>query len=241
MFTPLPQTKARRRLYLMRHSEVSYCNPDGTLVSDSEEVVLTERGRGQAGKMAELLAEISFDRVLCSGMPRTIETASIASQIPDVKIEIWPGFREIREGDLESVPEEDRLERVVYHCKYADLPDARFAGGDRYDEFCSRVISELQKILQSLDWSHLLLVAHGTVNRALLSYLATGSIEGALSHLDLFEQDPGCLNIIDVDMNGDQTHKFLLRSVNFTPYDPSKKTLTLTSGEAAYQEWLGPF
>ena len=39
-FTPLPQTKARRRLFLMRHAAVSYVNADGSPVVDTNNVEL---------------------------------------------------------------------------------------------------------------------------------------------------------------------------------------------------------
>ncbi|HEX7582539.1 MAG TPA: histidine phosphatase family protein, partial [Gaiellaceae bacterium] len=62
----------RRRIYLMRHAQVRYFG-----VLDPEQVVLTEDGRRQAAAAADALAEVTFDRVVTSGLVRTLETASI--------------------------------------------------------------------------------------------------------------------------------------------------------------------
>ena len=47
----LPGTRGRKRLYLMRHGEVSYHRPDGRTVF-SNEVDLTDEGVAQAEAMA---------------------------------------------------------------------------------------------------------------------------------------------------------------------------------------------
>ena len=83
----------RRRIYLMRHAQVRYF---GTL--DPEQVVLTEDGRRQAAAAAEALAEVTFDRVVTSGLVRTLETASIVA--PGIEPEARYGLREIESGEL---------------------------------------------------------------------------------------------------------------------------------------------
>ena len=69
---------SRRRLYLMRHAEVSYFRADGSPV-DPAEVPLNEDGVAQARAVAEAFRAIDLDRVLTSGMPRTLETARIVA------------------------------------------------------------------------------------------------------------------------------------------------------------------
>ena len=66
---------SRRRIYLLRHAEAAYesLGPSG----DPRLVPLTPHGREQAAGMAKLLADTAFDRAVCSGLPRTRETAEI--------------------------------------------------------------------------------------------------------------------------------------------------------------------
>ena len=80
----------RRRLYLMRHGAVSYFRPDGKPVQQ-DEVALNDEGRMQAAATRDLLADVRFDRVLSSGLPRTVETAEIVARSHEV--EEWPDLR----------------------------------------------------------------------------------------------------------------------------------------------------
>ncbi|HET9938184.1 MAG TPA: histidine phosphatase family protein, partial [Gaiella sp.] len=83
---------SRRRLFLMRHAEVSYFRPDGSPV-DPAAVPLNEDGIIQAHAVAEAFREIELDRVITSGLPRTLETARIVA--PGAVPESWPELREI--------------------------------------------------------------------------------------------------------------------------------------------------
>ena len=89
--------RMRRRLYLMRHAEVSYFEADGKPV-DPSMVSLNDEGIAQAQAAAEALVGIDLDRVLTSGLPRTLETAAIVA--PGRDPETWPALTEIRGGRL---------------------------------------------------------------------------------------------------------------------------------------------
>ena len=56
----------RRRLYLMRHAEVSYFGHDGA--PSTREVPLNDEGIEQAKAVADALAGIELDRVVTSGL-----------------------------------------------------------------------------------------------------------------------------------------------------------------------------
>lgn len=240
-FTPLTDTKARRRIYLMRHGEVCYVDGTGIPFEDSVSLKLTERGVGQAERVAKELSGITFDRIICSGMPRTIQTAQLVSKLPEEAIEIQPGLREIIEGDLTAIPESERVSDVVYSLERAAEPGKKHAGGDRFDEFSTRVLDSFEEIAHSPDWTYLLIVAHGIVNRLILSYLASGTRDGALKGIARFEQDPCCLNILDLDYDNGKIIRSYVRLVNLTPYDLIKGEIVLTTGEISYYDWLGPF
>jgi broad specificity phosphatase PhoE len=62
----------------MRHGDVSYFDAQGQPVTDSDKVVLNEKGRAEADATGAYLKGIglqNFDRVISSTLPRTIETA----------------------------------------------------------------------------------------------------------------------------------------------------------------------
>ncbi|MFL6035581.1 MAG: histidine phosphatase family protein, partial [Gaiellaceae bacterium] len=86
----------RRRIYLLRHGQVAYF-VDGRVVHP-QMTQLTEEGRRQSYAAAEALAQIDFDRVITSGLPRAVETAGIVA--PNVAPESWPDLCEIEPGRL---------------------------------------------------------------------------------------------------------------------------------------------
>ncbi len=89
----------RRRIYLMRHGEAAYIRDDGSVVDDTRIVPLTTFGREQARRQAELLAGVEFDRAVCSGLPRTRETAGIVLNGRDgPALEIVEPLEEIQGG-----------------------------------------------------------------------------------------------------------------------------------------------
>ena len=79
----------------------------------------------------------------------------------------------------------------------------------------------------------MILVAHGITNRAILSW-ASG---GGLATLSAFEQDTCCLNIIDVDVRDDAVRRAIVRQVNATADNLTKKGIYQTSLERGYDEW----
>src|SRR5262249_15014589 len=60
---------ARRRIYLVRHADVSYFDGDGRPVRP-DTVPLNPEGRRQAEALARELAAVPFDRAVSSDLPR---------------------------------------------------------------------------------------------------------------------------------------------------------------------------
>ena len=215
---------ARRRLYVMRHAQVRYF--EGVHPHD---VVLTEQGRVQAQAAADALRDVAFDRVVTSGLARTLETAQIVA--PDVEPEHRPALREIESGDIRGL-DPDVVQEMMAAAFRGTVPlDARFLGGETIGELYDRVLPELERLLADESWDTVLLVLHGAVNRVILSYALTGK----RVFLGGFEQSPGGINVLDVDADG----AFVVRAVNHTPYDAAHATgPRLTTMEQLWQDYL---
>jgi probable phosphoglycerate mutase len=214
----------RRRLYLMRHGAVSYFGADGKPVQP-DEVGLTEEGRAQAEAARALLEPVVFDRVLTSGLPRTVETARMVA--PDAGLEEWPDLRELRGDRLSSIPP-DRLEAEFVHAFRGVVPnERRFLGGETIGELFDRVLPALERLVGAETWDTALAVLHGGVNRAILSYALTGE-RMFLGH---FEQAPGCVNVLDV---GDE---WIVRAVNVAPLDLLHASTRMTTMEGYWAEF----
>ena len=81
----------------MRHAEVSYVGE-----RDPEVVRLTARGLEQAAAAQRALAEVAFDLVVTSSLPRTVETAAVVA--PGREPAQWREFAEWRGGRLDDDP-----------------------------------------------------------------------------------------------------------------------------------------
>jgi probable phosphoglycerate mutase len=216
----------RRRLYLMRHAEVSYFGDDGAPV-DPREVPLNEEGIAQANAVAAALAEIELDRVLCSGLPRTLETAAIVA--PRAEPESWPELREIQGGRLSEIPA-DALQREFVHAFRGVIPnETRFLRGESIGELFDRVLPALERLVSDDGWHTALAVLHGGVNRAILSYALTGE-RMFLGH---FEQAPACVNVLDLGDGGE----WIVRAVNVAPYDLLHVTHRQTTMERYWEQY----
>ena len=211
----------RRRLYLMRHAEVSYFGVDGAPV-DPREVPLNDEGVEQAGAVARALRDIELDRV-----PRTLETASIVA--PDVAPESWPELREIQGGRLSEIPA-DALEHEFVHAFRGVIPnESRFLRGESIGELFDRVLPAVERLVADDGWHTALAVLHGGVNRAILSYALTGE-RMFLGH---FEQAPACVNVLDLGPGGE----WIVRAVNVAPYDLLHVAHRSTTMERYWEEF----
>lgn len=215
---------ARRRIYLMRHAQVRYFQGE-----HPHDVLLTEEGRAQAAAAADALREVHFDRVITSGLPRTLETARAVA--PTAVLEENPALREIESGELRAVAPEVVQEMMTTAFRGVVPLDTRFLGGETIGELLDRVLPELDALLADESWDTALLVLHGAVNRAILSRALTGD----RVFLGALEQAPACINILDVDRDG----SFIVRAVGYAPYDPVHvRAERRTTMEQLWQEYL---
>jgi broad specificity phosphatase PhoE len=221
----------RRRIVLMRHAEVDYFDDNGKPFKPHT-VPLNAEGRLQAQHAARELAGTPFDRAVSSGLLRSVETATFVSGHRDLVIEHCPELREIEPGrlaDLEAACP-GTIEKAFLGALACDLtPETRFLGGESFGSLSQRVWPCFQDLLADRQWQHLLIVGHGVVNRLILSQILGMS----LSCLGTLEQDAGCINLIDVDDAG----HCLVRLINYTPVNPVKTGMELTTLERLYLQF----
>ncbi|MDP6353327.1 MAG: histidine phosphatase family protein [Alphaproteobacteria bacterium] len=229
----LAGTSGRHRIYLLRHGAVSYFDQDGK-PRNPKTVSLTAQGRAQAAAAGAALAEVPFDRAVCSGLPRTRQTAEILLAGRDLAIDDITDLGEIRGGRFDTIPPARREAELVYGFEAAMRPGARFAGGEAFADFEARVVAAFEAQLATPGWTQLLMVAHDAVNRVLLGWACGAGLAAAAS----FEQDMGCLNIIDIDIAEGAVIRRLIKAVNLTPYNLAKLSLNLTSMEQVMARYM---
>jgi|TARA_B100000614_G_scaffold259324_1_gene283650 probable phosphoglycerate mutase len=246
--TALPGTTGRRRIYLMRHGHVDYFGPEIRAAGGDPKVVpLTPLGQEQAKAAGQALSHVALDRAVCSGVPRTRQTAEYvlaAQQGKAPSLEVVGDLVEIHGGSFGEVKSRAELAaRMAYHFDMAGEPGATMLdGGEVFAEALERSVSAVKKLLAEPGWHTMLITAHEGINRLVLGWAATGcSIERALTAVRSFEQDPACINVLDFDMVpaadgsiGTEIERALIKSVNVTPYNYVKHGMNLTSLESIF-------
>ncbi|MBI3715231.1 MAG: histidine phosphatase family protein [Betaproteobacteria bacterium] len=225
---------SRRRLYLMRHGSVSYFDANGKPVSP-ETVPLNAAGRTESAAAGQLFAAqgVRFDRVVVSGLARTVETAGLVLRAADQELPIEPRrvFEEIRGGRLADINDSQLWQAFTESTAGIVDRDVRFLGGESIGELQDRVIPALEALLAEPGWQVMLLVLHGAVNRALLSWL----VSGQRWMLGAFEQSPACINVIDI---GASPRDVVLRAINLCPVDFLHPGERITTMEKLHGEYL---
>jgi probable phosphoglycerate mutase len=224
---------ARRRIFLMRHGSVTYFDSAGKPFLP-ETVALNEDGRAQADAAGRAFADagVRFDRVIVSGLPRTVETAArvLAATGQAIDPEVWPEFEEIRGGRLSAIPAAE-LKRAFTGAFEGLVPAGqRFLGGESVGELMDRVHPAMARLRADASWDTVLLVLHGGVNCAILSLALTGQrlFLGGLA------QAPGCINALDV---GADERDWVVRGVNHNPLDALQPAARMTTMELLFEQY----
>jgi probable phosphoglycerate mutase len=231
----LPGTTSRRRIYLMRHGHVDYLTKDIVASGAINDVPLTPRGRSQAEAAGKAFAHVPFDRAASSGFPRTRETAQIvlSYQKTPPKLETLPDLIEIQGGKSHPVKSRAELiERMNENFANAGNPNAtNHDGGEIFDKAQARAVNTITRLLAEPGWHTMLIAAHEGINRLVLSWM-TGA---GLSAVAAFEQDTGCINVLDFDLKDGALQRRMIKAVNVTPYGYLKHGMNLTSLEAIFE------
>jgi probable phosphoglycerate mutase len=223
----------RRRIFLMRHGSVSYFDAEGR-PHPPDTVALSALGREQATAAGKLFARagIRFDRVIVSGLKRTVETAErvLAETGQDIALEARRELREIEGGRLGDIPVEQLREAFVGAFAGEGGMDTRFLGGETLGALMARVVPEVEALRADPGWDVMLLVLHGGVNRALLSWLLTGERR----FLGGLAQGAGCINALDL---GENRHDAHLRLLNHSPLDALHTATRKTTMEILFDQY----
>lgn len=234
MLTELEKViNARRRIYLLRHGEISYFDSRGNPY-ELAEIPLNKEGRAQSSAAGKALNEAPVDLVVTSGMPRTIQTAELVQeQLPaPCRTEHIEDLHEIMPGDSFKNTGEGADLAFANSLRKSIKRETAFLGGETFGSLEDRVVPAFDKLTARDDWTELLIVAHGATNRMILSRV----LGGGLDTFGNLEQDAACINIFDLDPDG----SFLLRLLNYTPDSPLKHSSRLSTMEQIYRTSLLP-
>ncbi len=187
------------RLYFLRHGQTTW-NADGNRYAGATDVPLTEIGIEQARKGADMIRNLSFDAVYCSGLSRALETAKLALDGRDIPIVRDPRLNEMNYGEWEGKTHAEILAEPDNHWQdWVADPDARRPGrsGELASELVARVTAFLFDVLQP--GRAVLAVAHHTTGRLLIAHM----LEMPLANYRRLQLDNASLSLFERSERGD--------------------------------------
>ncbi len=157
---------------------------------------LTRVGLIQMNKVAQKLRFVDLEGIYSSDLARASMGAQLIAAHHNVPVRCIPELREMHFGGWEGLtlseirtgfPEE--LEKRLKDLVHFKAP----GNGESVAELSDRVMKAFEDILSRHESGNLAIVAHGAVNRVILSR-AMGLDLSKIFHI---QQDYGCLNILE--------------------------------------------
>jgi alpha-ribazole phosphatase len=190
--------KPTGEIYLLRHGAIQSKGEPKRYIGQVD-VPLSAIGMRQARQWAEYFATTAFDRICCSDLTRSRQTADIIAAGRAREIEPLPALREIHLGDWDglsyaAVKKENPQE---FHCRGADIAEHRPPGGESFRDLAHRIWPAFQQ-LASRPIGKTLIVGHAGVNRVILCRV----LGLPLANLFRIGQEYGALNILSKQPDG---------------------------------------
>jgi len=162
------------KIYLARHAETNYnvqklCNAD-----PSVDVHLTDRGVEQAESLSKRLLDSDFEVVFISELPRTRQTAEIVNRLHSRQLIVDSRLNDNRTG-YEGKPESDWLAAVDAS---EDKWTAKYNDGESLGAANARAVGFMRD-LERQPYNSVLIVTHGFITKAILSYVENRTIDEA--------------------------------------------------------------
>ncbi len=199
-------------LYLVRHGATASNLADPPILQgNSIDDPLSERGRWQATRVADELAEHPMRAVYASPMRRAQETAAVVAARHDLPVVLVPQLVEVDVGQWEgrSWVDIEREEPEAYE-QFIARPDLYgYRGGESLSDVADRVVPAIEQILDRHLGERIVAVAHNVVNRVFLTH----ALGIPPAHARSLTQNNGGINLVR-RRNG----KTKLVTLNYVPY-----------------------
>ena len=186
----------RTRIFLARHGEI-----DGAkelCLTGHTDKKLTPKGLEQSRALAERLATHRLAAVYSSGLSRTHVAAELIAERQELTPQVVPDLKEMFFGKYEGMPYPEAMKKYQQEDGggAVDLRSLFLEGlpsGENMDDLWARIIPAFEQIIKRHEGESVAVVSHGGVNRVVFLWALALPREQFFS----FEQDHGCLNILD--------------------------------------------
>ena len=158
----------KKLIYLIRHGE-----DDKTIRGGWSNHKLTENGIKQSEKLSKYLNDnCKIEKIISSDLERAKQTANILNLELDVNIEFTERLREMNNGLLAGMKNED-AEKKFPGIYYNILEiDEKYPGGESPIEFYNRIINDFEMILnENKELNNIAIVTHAGVINIIYKYV----------------------------------------------------------------------
>jgi probable phosphoglycerate mutase len=193
-------------VYLFRHGQIELSNE--ARVIGQTNVPLDDTGRSQARWWSATLEWLELQRIYCSDLARSRETAEILAGTGSVPIVPLPELREIDLGLWDGLTRGEVKASFPgeWEERGRDIANYRPDRGESFADLAARVVPALEAVTASTD-GPIAVVGHAGVNRVILCHI----LGMPLDHLFRLAQDYCALNIIETGTNPWRVTMFNLR------------------------------
>lgn len=164
----------KKILYLIRHGQTDWNKLDS--IQGNQDIPLNEVGLQQAEETAEILKDVHIEHVYTSKLMRAYQTGSIIAKSQGVGCDKINGLQEISFGDYEGRTKAQLKEEFgedFYHKLFhsQEMQDFAFKNGESKKQCKIRFSKAILKLLNSVPYSTIAVVAHGFVINTFLSVI----------------------------------------------------------------------
>ncbi|AFM00924.1 alpha-ribazole phosphatase [Desulfitobacterium dehalogenans ATCC 51507] len=197
-----------KKVYIVRHGDIGLGKNKRYI--GIKDLPLSAEGRKQAFSLKERLREIPLDRIYCSALSRSRETAAIIAEAHPLSLTVLPDLHEIEMGEWEGrlFSEIQELFPAEYRQRGEDIVNYRPPGGESFLHCYLRIIPVFERIVRS-DAETSLIVGHAGVNRVILCH----ALGLPLPDIFSFKQNYGCLTLLSQNHRGQWEGKLNILAV----------------------------
>jgi len=189
-----------KTIYLVRHAETTW-NLEGR-VQGSRDTSLSIAGLAQTAKTVAFLSTLRFDTIFTSPLARARAIAEPVGLNLGISTIVIPELREMEFGCWEGYTWNEI--GAMYPAALAawdfKSPEARPHGGESLADVHRRA-GKVRSMLESSSGNLALVVAHGALNRVLISVL----LDLPLSNYSSFTQPSACISVFEAEAGKWQT------------------------------------
>jgi len=189
----------KKTIYLIRHGEIESAGEKRYI--GIKDVKLSAYGIYQAKKLQHFFSDIYIDKIYCSSLTRTIETAKIIKAYKNIQLVEEDNLREINMGSWEGktfneikTKFPDEFERRI-----KEIDTFKPAGGESFKECRERAVSVFKRISQE-SFENIIVTSHAGINRSIISDI----LGMPVNNIFKLKQDYGCINKITIDKSAEK-------------------------------------